>query len=130
MQTKLIKQRNTESVVATLITLWGIATYFLGYSKVFTRTPQQTFGLVVASLLALLIILYFINKKFRGFSDSIPITTIAMLHVWRIFAGWAFISYSSVLPQTFITNAAYGDIVSGFLALGVFISWQTKLSYY
>jgi len=130
MQTKSIQKNNTESVVATLIVVWGVGAYFLGYTKVFTKIPQQAFGIIVASLLIGLIIFYFSNRKFRTFSDSIPLKTIALLHVWRIFAGWAFILYSDVLPQAFVTNAAYGVIVSGFLGLSVFIFRHTRLSYY
>jgi hypothetical protein len=130
MQTQTIQRRNTEAVVAAIIAIWGVGGYFLGYTQLFDNTPNQTFGLVVASILASLIIFYFINKRFRAFSESIPLKTIALFHVWRIFAGWAFISYSSSLPAAFVDNAAYGDIVAGFLGLSVFVFRQSKLSYY
>lgn len=130
MQTQINQRRNTEAVVAAIIAIWGVGGYFLGYTHFFDKTPNQTFGMVVASILTFLIVLYYVNRKFRAFSESIPLKTIALFHVWRIFAGWAFISYSSSLPATFVDNAAYGDIVSGFLGLSVFIFRQSKLSYY
>jgi len=130
MQTNIIQRRNTEAVVAAIIAVWGIGSFFLGYIQFFENTPNQTFGLVVAGILVFLIIFYFINNRFRAFAESIPLKTIAMFHIWRIFAGWAFISYNDSLPETFINNAAYGDIVAGFLGLSVFIFRHTKLSYY
>ena len=130
MQTNIIQRRNTEAVVAAIIAIWGISAYFLGYTQLFDRTPNQTFGLVVAGILAFLIIFYYINNRFRAFAESIPLKTIALFHVWRIFAGWAFISFSHSLPETFVNNAAYGDIVAGFLGLSVFIFRRSKLIYY
>jgi hypothetical protein len=130
MQTQINQRRNTEAVVAAIIAIWGVGAYFLGYTHFFESTPNQTFGLVVAGILIFLILFYFINRRFRAFAESIPLKTIAMFHIWRIFAGWAFISYSDSLPATFVDNAAYGDIVSGFLGLSVFIFRHSKLSYY
>jgi hypothetical protein len=52
MQTQTIQRRNTEAVVAAIIAIWGVGGYFLGYTQLFDNTPNQTFGLVVASILA------------------------------------------------------------------------------
>lgn len=77
-----------------------------------------------------LVVAYLINKGFKEYCNSIPLKAIALFHVWRIFAGWVFLSFSGVLSQTFINNAAYGDIISGFLGLTVFLFGHTKLNYY
>jgi hypothetical protein len=82
------------------------------------------------AILTGLILLYQFNEKFRQFCNNIPLKAIALFHVWRIFAGWIFLSYSGVLSETFINNAAYGDIISGFIGLIVFVFGHTKLNYY
>lgn len=88
------------------------------------------FGAAVVIILSSLILYYQLNDKFRQFCQTIPLKAIALFHAWRIFAGWIFLSYSGVLSETFINNAAYGDIISGFFGLSVFLFGHSKLSYY
>jgi hypothetical protein len=130
MQAALLPQNNTEQKVTLIVTLWGLATFFLGYFAVFSKIPRPLFGVAVFIIIAFLLLLYFRNKNFRLFSDGIPLRSIALFHSWRIFAGWLFLSFSSQLPAAFINDAAYGDIISGFLGLSVIIFGQTRLNYY
>lgn len=130
MQTIVIQKNRIERKVAFLILFWGLASFLLGYFKVFTFIPRPIFGFVVIVIQASLVLAYLINKNFKEYCNSIPLKSIALFHVWRIFAGWIFLSYSGVLSQTFIDNAAYGDIISGFLGFSVFLFGHTKLNYY
>lgn len=130
MQTIVIQKNRIEAKVAFFILFWGLASFLLGYFKVFTFIPRPIFGFVVVVIQSSLVLAYLINKNFKEYCNSIPLKSIALFHVWRIFAGWIFLSYSGVLSQTFIDNAAYGDIISGFLGLTVFLFGHTKLNYY
>jgi len=130
MQATIIQQNNIEKRVTIVVVFWGIASFFLGYFGFFNLIPRLFFGVTVVVILTSLILLYQFNENFRQFSNAIPLKAIALFHVWRIFAGWIFLSYSGVLSGTFINNAAYGDIISGFLSLTVFIFGHTKLNYY
>lgn len=130
MQATFIQQNNTEKRATLVIVFWGITSFLLGYYGFFKLIPRPLFGATVVTILSSLILLYQFNKQFQQFCNSIPLKAIALFHVWRIFAGWIFISYSGVLSQTFINNAAYGDIISGFFGLTVFLFGHTKLSYY
>jgi hypothetical protein len=85
---------------------------------------------VVIIIQTSLVLAYLINKDFKEYCNSIPLKAIAAFHVWRIFAGWIFLSFSGVLSQTFINNAAYGDIIAGLLGLTVFLFGHKKLNYY
>jgi hypothetical protein len=130
MQTTSIPENGTEQKVILSITIWGLLSFFMGYFKTFNQLPRPFFGLCVMLILTTLIVLYFKNTSFQRISNAIPLKSIALFHSWRIFAGWIFLSFSDRLPETFINNAAYGDIVAGCLGLGVLIVGQTKLNYY
>lgn len=130
MQTKEIRQNAIEKRVATAVLFWGLASFFSGYHELFQHVPRALFGVTVIIILSSLVAIYNYNKAFKEFCDSISLKAIALFHVWRIFAGWIFLSYSGILSGTFIDNAAYGDILSGFLGLAVFIFGHTKLNYY
>lgn len=108
----------------------GPGCFFLGYIHAFDVLLRPLFGAIIGLILTTLILTYSLNKKFRIFMDSLSLKSLTLFHAWRIFAGWVFLSFSDRLPQTFINHAAYGDIISGFLALSVFLLMQKKWSYY
>lgn len=130
MQTMSVQQNNLERRITLVVVFWGVASFLLGYIGFFNQLPGPIFGIVVVAILTGLILFYQLNERFRTFCNAIPLKAIALFHAWRIFAGWIFLSYSGVLSETFINNAAYGDIISGFFGLGVFIFGHTKLNYY
>lgn len=123
------QQNNLESSVVTAVVVWGIVSFLLGYYNTFSNLPMPVFGILVVVIQVALILLYMYLKSFRDFADNIPLKSIALFHAWRIFAGWIFIANTGSLSQTFINNAAYGDIIAGFIGLGVFIFGQTKGNY-
>lgn len=129
METTIDQNNNMESRVVTAVVIWGLASFFLGYYHTFANLPMPFFGLTVIAIQVTLILLYFYVKWFREFADHIPLKSIALFHSWRIFAGWIFIVNTGALSQTFINNAAYGDIIAGFLGLSVWIFGQTKRNY-
>lgn len=130
MQTITVQQNNIERRVTLVVVFWGVASFLLGYIGFFNLIPQPIFGAVVVLILLSLILSYQFNGRFKDFCNTIPLKAIALFHAWRIFAGWIFLSFSGVLSETFINNAAYGDIISGFLGLSVFVFGHTKLNYY
>ena len=130
MNTITHNTRTTEAKVVWVIIGWALVSFYLGLTGLFTQMPRPIFGAVVIAIQTALIVAYFANANFQRFSNTFSLKTIALFHAWRIFAGWIFLAHSNVLPETFINNAAYGDIVSGFLGLSVFVFGQTKLNHY
>lgn len=130
MQTANVKQSDFEKRVILVATFWGIASFLCGYYGVFDLIPRLLFGVTVVAILTSLILAFHLNGNFRQFCNSIPLKAIALFHVWRIFAGWIFLAFSGVLSETFVNNAAYGDIIAGFFGLTVFVFGHTKLNYY
>jgi uncharacterized membrane protein len=129
MQTRNFNNGKTEKQAVLLFTIWGLVTFLVGYTKVYANLPRQLFGLTVFVLLATLIVLYFRNQPFKHFADGIPLKYIALFHAWRIFAGLVFLAFQNELPPTFVHEAAWGDIISGFLGIVVFIFAQNKIGY-
>ncbi len=129
MEATINQKNNMESRVVTAVVFWGIASFLLGYYNTFSNFPMPFFGFTVITIQVGLILLYFYAKQVRAFADSIPLKSIALFHAWRIFAGWIFIVNAGELSQTFINNAAYGDIIAGFLGLGVWIFGPTKRNF-
>ncbi len=130
MQTENIQQIGLEKRIAIIMIFWGAGSFLLGFFNIFGLILRPLFGVLIALILLGLIFIYQTKPSFKAFSDSIPLKGIALFHVWRIFAGWIFISYTGKLSETFIHNAAYGDIISGSLAAAVFVFGRTKLNYY
>jgi len=121
--------RMTEAVITTSVIIWGLLTFYAGQSHFFAQFPTPVFGFTVLGTQLSLIALYLWQKDFKTYGDSIPLKAIALFHSWRIFAGWMFLANTGALSQTFINNAAYGDIIAGFLGLSVFIFGHTKRNY-
>lgn len=119
-----------EAVVASAVLIWGIATFIFGYNHTFDNSSSLIFGTCILSIQVTLILLYYLSKPVNRFFNGVNLSTIALLHSWRIFAGWIFISYADHLPIAFVNNAAYGDIIAGLLGISVFIFGRTKLAYY
>ena len=125
----LNRNKKIEPIIAAGILVWGTGTFLLGYYNFFQNSPSFLFGFCIVFLQTALIFSYLLHNTFNKYCNSIPLSTIAILHVWRIFAGWIFIANASSLPRTFVTNAAYGDIIAGCLAVSVFIFRRTKIAY-
>lgn len=121
--------RTTESVFTISVIIWGLLSFYAGQSHFFGQFSRPVFGFTVLAIMLVLIALYIWAKPFKAYADNIPLKSIALFHSWRIFAGWMFLVNTGTLSQTFINNAAYGDIIAGFLGLGVFIFGHTKRNY-
>lgn len=129
MQKVIQKGRTTEAFIMISVIIWGLLSFYAGKSQLFAQFPRPVFGFTVLGIMLTLISMYLWLKPITTYADSIPLKGIALFHSWRIFAGWMFLSNTGTLSQTFIDNAAYGDIIAGFLGLMVFVFGQTKRNY-
>jgi hypothetical protein len=120
----------SDSLIFTVVLAWGLAAFAAGYFEWFTALPRPLFGVTVALIQLSFIVLYFKNSWFKNYSNNISLKSIALFHSWRIFAGWIFLSFEDNLSATFIQNAAWGDIISGFLGISVFIFGHRVWSYW
>lgn len=98
--------------------VWLASVTVLSYAGFFRSLNLRVFAfLVVASTFTLLII-YFKNQNFREYLFGFSYKNLTLLNVWRIPAGAAFLYYGSQnwLPEQFVFNAGYGDLIVGIIA--------------
>ncbi len=121
----------TERWTVFALLIWGLgvtAASFFGLLKVI---PQPFIALLVALGIVIPTVIYLTNDKFRGYIESLGLKKLTILHLWRIGAGAMFLFYGwqTILPETFVRNAGYGDIVVGLLVFVVLLLPESKAKY-
>jgi len=118
---KSLRDNSTGVILAGLIIVWFIVTYFLAFNGYFQSEEDQRNPLLLISIflpIALSFILYKKSKKVQEFIFSIPLSWIIILQVYRI-AGVVFLPLGSMgfLPSVFAIPAGIGDILTGIFAI-------------
>lgn len=109
-------QRVERWFVVTL-SAWASTVFVGGYYGLFTKLPFGGIAPLVVGGIAAPVIVYYFNESFRTYIRSIGLKHLTIFHLWRIPAGFAFLYYGgqTLLPETFVRNAGYGDLAVGFL---------------
>jgi len=118
---KSLRDNSTGVILAGLIIVWFIVTYFLAFNGYFQSEEDQRNPLLLISIflpIALSFILYKKSKKVQEFIFSIPLSWIIILQVYRI-GGVVFLPLGSMgfLPLVFAIPAGIGDILTGIFAI-------------
>lgn len=97
--------------------MWALAAAVAGYYGLFAKLPFFGIAPLVVAGIGIPVIVYYFNENFRVYIQSIDLKHLTIFHLWRIPAGFAFLYYGSqnLLPETFVRNAGYGDLIVGFL---------------
>jgi hypothetical protein len=130
MTTQSFNIRLIEKQTTWVLTLWGLLVYIIGYAQLYASVPRRFFGLTIVAIVTLSILLYFKNRSFKFFADSIPLRYLSLSQAWRIFAGLVFCAHFNELPYSFAHEAAYGDIASGLIGVFVFLMFQNRTGYW
>lgn len=130
MQTITINNYKTEKNIILVLTIWSLLASFAGYRVFFANFPRPVFGFTVITLTISLLLIYRKNSGLQQFIKSIPQKYLALFHAYRIFPGLLFLSYTQLLPKSFAMEAGYGDIITGFIAIIVFVFFQNKKAYW
>lgn len=118
MQTlKTSRHETTERRFVFALSAWAVAVFLGAYYSWFERIPLPAIALVVALGVTVPVIVYYRNKELRDYIDSIDPKHLTIFHLWRIGAAFAFFDYGQkqLLPERFVTNAGWGDLVVGLL---------------
>lgn len=112
--------------------LWALVVAGLGISEVYLHLPLPVFGISVALLTAGLVLGYLGSPRWRRTARRLGLRRLTAVHVWRIAAAFAFFAYGAqgLLPERFVFNAGWGDLLAGVLALGVVLFWARSRSAY
>lgn len=123
--------KTTERWFALVLTLWAAIVSIAGYFNLFVKLPLPSVGILATLGITFPVIIYYRSMAFQGYIRSLDPLHLTLFHVWRILAGFTFLYYGSqnLLPQQFVTNAGYGDLIVGFLVPLVLIAKPSRNKY-
>lgn len=117
-----LNQRNQIAQrLLSIISLWGLSVGVGSYFGLFTAFPLPWFALLVAIGIMAPTLIYYGNSTFRTYIQGLHLNYLTVFHLWRVPAALIFFHYGShhLLPETFVRNAAWGDLFAGLLVLPV-----------
>lgn len=119
MQTNMKAQTRWPIRLLLIIILWAILVALGGLTGVFTLFPLPLIALLVVLGIATPLLIYKQNAEFRTFIRSQDLNFLTTFHLWRIPAALIFFYFGmqGLLPETFVRNAGWGDLVAGLLVL-------------
>jgi hypothetical protein len=99
------------------LTVWATCAFIAAYSGAISKVPRLILGPLLLTETVIPILVYYLSKSFRAYIASIDLKHLTIFHLWRLLAGFAFVSYGiqHLLPETFVHNAGFGDIIVGLL---------------
>lgn len=132
MNKKELTNNLTERKTVFALLVWGLGVTAASFYGIFQKLPLPSIAFLVALGIIIPTIIYFTNEEFRGYIASLGLKKLTILHLWRIGAGAMFLFYGSqsILPETFVRNAGYGDIAVGLLVFVVLLLPESLAKYW
>src|SRR6201999_1311586 len=114
-----------------VLAIWGLAVIAAAETRLLSAVPALYLAGVIALGIIAPVVIYAMSSGFRAYIESIGLRTLTAFHVWRIGAALLFFWYGAhdLLPQIFVRNAGWGDLIAGFLALGVTLLPESRNRY-
>jgi hypothetical protein len=112
--------RDTKVYVALLVLLWFFSAFVGGWWNMFAVPGKPPILLGVLFLVPILLFSssYSVSSQFRAWANSISLSWIVGLHVWRIVGLGFVIAYLfGKLPAQFGVPEGFGDIIAAVFAL-------------
>ncbi|MBO4227281.1 permease [Bradyrhizobium neotropicale] len=127
---ELRKRRGTR-VLLVVLAIWGLAVAFAAEAGFYRVIPPLFLAAIIALGIMVPIIIYATSRGFRAYIEAIGLRSITAFHIWRIAAALVFFWYGAhnLLPEAFVRNAGWGDLIAGFLALGVLLLPESRNRY-
>jgi hypothetical protein len=124
MMTLSLTQRDriTQRLLYTII-FWGLGVGIGSYFGLFSSFPLPWFAMLVAIGIVAPLGFYYGNSTFRAYIQGLHLNYLTLFHLWRIPAALTFFYYGSqhLLPTAFVRDAAWGDLITGLLALSILV---------
>lgn len=125
--------RTTGHVLLIGILLaWGAAVAALSAIGWYRALYPPVIGAIVAAGVAIPAVGYFAIPAMRRYFEQLGLFWITAFHVWRIPAAILFFWYGAqgLLPDQFVRNAGWGDLIAGALAVAVILAPKTRGRYW
>jgi len=99
------------------LTVWGACAFVAACSGAISKVPRLILGPLLLTETIIPILVYYLSGSFRAYISSIDLKHLTIFHLWRLLAGFTFVSYGirHLLPETFVHTAGFGDILVGVL---------------
>jgi hypothetical protein len=126
-----IRKRRGTRVLLTVLAIWGLAVAVAAQTGVYSAIYPLLLAPIIAFGIVVPVIVYAMSKGFRAYIETIGLRPITAFHIWRIAAALLFFWYGAhnLLPEVFVQNAGWGDLIAGLLALGVTLLPATRNRY-
>jgi hypothetical protein len=124
------KSRGTR-VLLTILAIWGLGVVVAAETGLYSAIAPLLLAPVIALGIIVPVIVYAMSEGFRDYIEAIGLRTLTAFHIWRIAAALLFFWYGAhdLLPEVFVQNAGWGDLIAGLLALGVTVLPKTHNRY-
>jgi hypothetical protein len=126
-----IRKRHGTRVLLTVLAIWGLAVAIAAQTGVYSAIYPLLLAPIIALGIVVPVIAYAMSKGFRAYIEAIGLRPLTAFHIWRIAAALLFFWYGAhdLLPQVFVQNAGWGDLIAGLLALGVTLLPESRNRY-
>jgi len=118
-----IKKLQGTSTLSIVLLIWGVCVIIAAQTGLFRAISPLLLAPVIALGIIIPVIVYGLSKHFRSYIEALGLGPLTAFHIWRIAAALLFFWYGAhdLLPEVFVRNAGWGDLIAGALALGVTI---------
>jgi hypothetical protein len=126
-----IRKRHGTRVLLTVLAIWGLAVAIAAQTGVYSAIYPLLLAPIIALGIVVPVIVYAMSKGFRAYIEAIGLRALTAFHIWRIAAALLFFWYGAhnLLPEVFVQNAGWGDLIAGLLALGVTLLPESRNRY-
>jgi len=126
-----IDTRAGSRLLLGVLAIWGLMVAVAAEVGVYRAIYPPLIGPIVALGIGVPVVVYVVSNGFRAYIEAIGLRWLTVFHIWRIPAALLFFWYGAhnLLPETFVRNAAWGDLIAGTLALVVSLLPETRNRY-
>jgi hypothetical protein len=126
-----IRKSHGTRVLLAILAIGGLGVVVAAETGLYSAISPLLLAPVIAFGIIVPVIVYAMSEGFRDYIEAIGLRTLTAFHIWRIAAALLFFWYGAhnLLPQVFVQNAGWGDLIAGLLALGVTLLPKTRNRY-
>src|SRR5580698_9282311 len=126
-----IDKRRGTYVLLSILAIWGLAVAVCARTGVYHALPPLLLAPIIAFGIVVPVIVYALSGSFRAYIEAIGLRPLTAFHIWRIGAALLFFWYGAhnLLPEIFVEDAGWGDLIAGLLALGVTLLPENRTRY-